>query len=163
VAGNVEGVVSSLGLLYLTLASGEDRIMVPNSVALNAAVTPLREPDAVNLRARLPVGTRPSDLQVALADSLTVATRSAPDIELVEVDDDEVVVQIGATPQRSADGPQLADQILAAVGRLTTRGNGNGSSRADHGTDGTSDVAERSGDGRNDPARSGSPQQYPGD
>src|SRR6202042_268653 len=29
-AGQTEGVVSSLGLLYTTLARGEDRIMVPN-------------------------------------------------------------------------------------------------------------------------------------
>ena len=33
-AGRTEGVVSSLGLLYTTLARGEDRIMVPNSVVL---------------------------------------------------------------------------------------------------------------------------------
>ena len=49
-AGEVEGVVSSLGLLYTTLARGEDRIMVPNSVVLGAAVVPLREPQAVDLR-----------------------------------------------------------------------------------------------------------------
>ncbi|HEY0363005.1 MAG TPA: mechanosensitive ion channel family protein, partial [Solirubrobacteraceae bacterium] len=36
-AGNVEGVVSSLGLLYTILARGEDAIMVPNSVVLNVA------------------------------------------------------------------------------------------------------------------------------
>jgi small conductance mechanosensitive channel len=128
VGGTVEGVVSSLGLLYLTLASGEDRIMVPNSVALNSAVIPLREPDSVDLRARLPAGTRPSDLQEQLAETLTVATRSAPDIELVELDGDEVVVRIGATPQRSADGPALADQILGAVGSLIEDRNGQGGS-----------------------------------
>ena len=44
-AGTVEGVVSSLGLLYTTLASGDDSIMVPNSVVLNVAIVPLREPD----------------------------------------------------------------------------------------------------------------------
>jgi small conductance mechanosensitive channel len=128
VGGNVEGVVSSLGLLYLTLADGEDRIMVPNSVALNAAVTPLREPDSVDLRARLPLGTRPSDLQAALTGRITVPVRSAPDIELVEVDGDEVVVRVGATPQRSADGPVLADQILSVVGRVA-----NGTLREDDG------------------------------
>ena len=55
VAGSVEGVVSSLGLLYLTLSRGDDSIMVPNSVVLSMAVIPLREPDGVDLRARLPV------------------------------------------------------------------------------------------------------------
>ena len=55
-AGQLEGTVSSLGLLYTTFAKGEDSIMVPNSVVLNSAVIPLREPEAVNLRARLRAG-----------------------------------------------------------------------------------------------------------
>src|SRR6478736_3694207 len=54
VGGQIEGVVSSLGLLYTTFASGEDSIMVPNSVVLSVAVIPLREPEGVDLRARLP-------------------------------------------------------------------------------------------------------------
>ena len=58
-AGQLEGTVSALGLLYTTFASGEDAIMVPNSVVLNVAVMPLREPDAVNLRARLRAGMTP--------------------------------------------------------------------------------------------------------
>ena len=37
-AGQLEGTVSSLGLLYTTFANGEDSIMVPNSVVLNVAV-----------------------------------------------------------------------------------------------------------------------------
>src|SRR3989440_7327033 len=72
VAGSVEGVVSSLGLLYLTLARGDDSIMVPNSVVLSMAVIPLREPDGVDLRARLPVEVRPSDVQELLEGALTV-------------------------------------------------------------------------------------------
>ena len=55
-AGPLEGTVSSLGLLYTTFATGEDSIMVPNSVVLNVAVLPLHEPEAVNLRARLRPG-----------------------------------------------------------------------------------------------------------
>src|SRR5205814_6137065 len=46
-AGQLEGTVSSLGLLYTTFATGEDSIMVPNSVVLNVAVLPLREPEGV--------------------------------------------------------------------------------------------------------------------
>jgi small-conductance mechanosensitive channel len=38
VAGQVEGTVASLGLLYTTLANGEDRILVPNNVVLSGAV-----------------------------------------------------------------------------------------------------------------------------
>src|SRR5262249_20660374 len=62
-AGQVEGVVSSLGLLYTTLARGGDHIMVPNNVVLSAAVVPLREPASVDLRARLRPDVRPSDVQ----------------------------------------------------------------------------------------------------
>src|ERR1700709_2249386 len=63
-AGQLEGTVSSLGLLYTTFAKGEDAIMVPNSVVLNSAVIPLREPEAVNLRARLRPGGTPAALAV---------------------------------------------------------------------------------------------------
>ena len=44
VGGSVEGIVSSLGLLYTTLARGEDRVLIPNSVVLAAAVVPIRSP-----------------------------------------------------------------------------------------------------------------------
>lgn len=37
-AGQIEGTVSSLGLLYTTFATDEDMVMVPNSVVLNVAV-----------------------------------------------------------------------------------------------------------------------------
>jgi small-conductance mechanosensitive channel len=118
-AGQTEGVVSSLGLLYVTLSSGEDRIMLPNSVALNSAVIPLLEPDAVNMRARLPRGMKPSDLQRALEDALTVPTRDAPHIELEEFDGDEVIVRILATPEKPTDGRGLADEVLAAVDKVS--------------------------------------------
>jgi small conductance mechanosensitive channel len=124
IAGVVEGVVSSLGLLYTTLAQGDDRIMIPNSVVLNMAVTPLREPDAVDLVARLPADVRPSAVQDVLESTVQVMTRSRPDIELQELDGDEVVVRISATPERSSDGAQLADEILTAVSKFTRAGNG---------------------------------------
>jgi small conductance mechanosensitive channel len=38
-AGQLEGVVSSLGLLYTTFATDEGMMMVPNSVVLNVAIT----------------------------------------------------------------------------------------------------------------------------
>jgi small conductance mechanosensitive channel len=37
-AGQIDGTVSTLGLLYTTFATGEGPIMVPNSVVLNVAV-----------------------------------------------------------------------------------------------------------------------------
>jgi small-conductance mechanosensitive channel len=124
IAGQLDGIVSSLGLLYTTLASGDDRIMIPNSVVLNMAVTPLREPDAVELRARLPADVRPTSVQEMLDETVDVLLRDRPDIELQEMDGDEVVVKISATPESSADGAKLADEILSAVGRFTRNGSG---------------------------------------
>src|SRR5664279_4748896 len=69
-AGQIEGTVSSLGLLYTTFATGDDSILVPNSVVLNVAVLPLREPEAVNLRARLRAGMSPGELQEVLEKAL---------------------------------------------------------------------------------------------
>jgi small conductance mechanosensitive channel len=115
IAGQIEGVVSSLGLLYTTFASGEDSIMVPNSAVLNVAVVPLREPDGVDLRARLPADVAPSDVQALLAEKVQTPMRDLPRILLEELDGDEVVVRIQATPERAADGPKLATEVLAAV------------------------------------------------
>ena len=129
-AGNVEGVVSSLGLLYTTLASGEDSIMVPNSVVLSVSVTPLREPSSVDMRARLPIDVRPSAVQERLEEVVTVPTRGEPDIELVELDGDEVIVRIAATPARASDGAQLADEVLTALAAFTRNGR-NGGDRGD--------------------------------
>jgi hypothetical protein len=96
--------------------------MVPNSVVLNAAVLPLREPEAVNLRARLRPGMTPSDLQVLLEESLTTPLRSAPRITLEELDGESVVVQIAATPVRPAEGRQLSSELLGVVSRETLSG-----------------------------------------
>jgi small-conductance mechanosensitive channel len=42
IAGQIEGIVSSLGLLYTTLATDEGIVNVPNSVVLNVAVVTQR-------------------------------------------------------------------------------------------------------------------------
>ena len=122
IAGQLEGTVSSLGLLYTTLAKGEDSVMVPNSVVLNAAVSPLREPEAVNLRARLRPGMTPGDLQELLEKSLRTPLRNVPRITLEEVDGEEVVVQISATPRRAAEGRHLASELLSVVSGETRSG-----------------------------------------
>jgi small-conductance mechanosensitive channel len=124
VAGQIEGVVSSLGLLYTTLAQGEDSVMVPNSIVLSLAVMPLREPDAIDLRARLRADVKPSDVQDLLERAVTTPTRSDPHIMLEEIDGDEVVVRIAATPQKATEGPRLADEILAAIAAVTREGDG---------------------------------------
>jgi len=118
-AGQLEGVVASLGLLYTTFAQGQDSIMVPNNIVLSAAVVPLREPAAVDLRARLRPDVRPSDVQALLEENIHTPVRGEPHISLEEIDSDEVVVRIGATPVNDADGPRLADEVLAVVAAIT--------------------------------------------
>src|SRR4051812_27999445 len=68
-AGTLEGVVSSLGLFYTTLARGDDAIMVPNSVVLNVAVVPLREPQSGELQAPLGPRLTPIPARQVLRDS----------------------------------------------------------------------------------------------
>src|SRR4051794_680601 len=114
-AGNIEGVVSTLGLLHTTFASGEDSIMVPNSVVLSVAIAPRREPQGVDLRARLPADVAPSDVQALLSEKVQTPMRDLPRILLEELDGDDVVVRIQATPERAADGPKLATEVLAAI------------------------------------------------
>jgi small conductance mechanosensitive channel len=120
-AGQVEGVVMALGLLYVTLAQGEDTIMVPNNVAMSSAVVPLREPAAVDLRAHLTPGVKPSELQAFLEEHVRTPTRSHPHISVEEVDDEKVVMRVQAVPEIDREGPKLADEILAAIGRVTGR------------------------------------------
>jgi small conductance mechanosensitive channel len=121
-AGQIEGTVSSLGLLYTTFATGDDSILVPNSVVLNVAVLPLREPEAVNLRARLRAGMTPGDLQEILEKSLQTPLRDAPRITLEELDGDEVVVRISATPRVATQGRHLASELLSIVSSQTRAG-----------------------------------------
>src|SRR5215208_7754516 len=114
-AGSIEGIVSSLGLFYTDLVNGADRMMVPNSMLLNVAVVPLREPERVELRARFSADTTPHHVQELLARSLTIPTRYAPHVELEELDRDEIVVRVEVTPMRPADGSKLASEVLSAV------------------------------------------------
>ena len=120
-AGSVEGVVSSFGLLYTIIAQGADLVMIPNSVVLNVAVAPLREPTGVDLRARLQPGANPVEVQQRLEQALQTPLRGPPNVRLEELDSDEVVVRIGATPARSSDGPKLASEVLDAISPLTAR------------------------------------------
>ncbi len=119
VGGTAEGIVSSLGLLYTTLARGDDRMMIPNNVVLSAAVVPLREPDAVDVRVRLTQGVRPTHVQALLDDRIVTPTRSPAKVLLQEVDGDDVVVRVQATPERAVDGAKLADEIIETLATVT--------------------------------------------
>jgi small conductance mechanosensitive channel len=121
-AGQLEGNVASLGLLYVTFTQGQDSIMVPNNVVLTSAVVPLREPAAVDLRARLRPDVKPSEVQELLQAGVRIPVRAEPHISLEEIDSDEVVVRIAATPESEADGPRLADEVLSAIASVTREG-----------------------------------------
>jgi small-conductance mechanosensitive channel len=116
-AGGVEGIASSLGLLYTTLISGADRIMVPNSVILNLAVIPLREPDRVEMRARFDAGTSPAEIERQLANKISVPIRKSPEIAMEELDGEDLVLKISATPLNPQDGAQLAEDVLQVARR----------------------------------------------
>lgn len=116
-AGRVEGVVSSLGLLYTTVNSGDDPVLVPNSVVLAVSISPLREPEAVSLTVRLRSGVTPIELQRSIESALTVAVRRHPSVTLEELDGSEMVVTVSATPRVAADGGALAAELLEVLNR----------------------------------------------
>jgi small conductance mechanosensitive channel len=143
-AGEMEGVVATLGLLYTTFARGEDSIMIPNNIVLASAVVPLREPASVDLRARLRPDVVPSEVQALLHEGIRTPVRAEPHIGLEEVDADEVIVRIAATPAAESDGPRLADEILAAIAPVTREGNTEERHVARHAeADGTGDQRDR--------------------
>ncbi len=119
VGGSVEGIVSSLGLLYTTLTRGADQIMIPNNVVLAAAVVPLKEPESVDVKVRLSSGVRPSQVQAILDEEISTPTRSPAVVLLEEVDGDDLVVRVQATPELPNDGARLADEIIAALSSVT--------------------------------------------
>jgi small conductance mechanosensitive channel len=118
---HIEGRVSTLGLLYTTLTRRRDSILVPNSVVLGSAIAPLREPTAVAFRARLRPGIRLSDVQ-GLLEELSTPVRSTPHIGLEEVESDEILVRIEATPGSEAEGATLADEILVRLSEVASDG-----------------------------------------
>jgi small-conductance mechanosensitive channel len=117
--GVLEGVVSSLGLMYTTLVRGQDRILIPNNGVLSAVVVPVREPQSVDVLVRLGSGVRPSQVQALLDERIRTPTRTAATVLLQEIDGDDVVVRVQATPEHADDGARLADEIIEALSSVT--------------------------------------------
>jgi small-conductance mechanosensitive channel len=123
IAGRLEGVVSSLGLLYTTLVGGESPIMVPNSVILSLAVRKRRAPQPVQVRAHVRPGLRPETLQRLLDEAVRGKARSAPDIGVEAVEGGDVLVRVAATPDRATERLALEDDILSVLAQAAdTRG-----------------------------------------
>ncbi|MEO7197465.1 MAG: mechanosensitive ion channel family protein, partial [Solirubrobacterales bacterium] len=115
VAGEVEGIVGSLGLFYTTLISGGDRTLIPNNVIMQLSVIPIMEPERVELRAKFSADVTPQMLQRMIEKAVTIPLRNPPQVALEELDGDEVTVNIIAAPLNPADGAKLASDVLEAV------------------------------------------------
>jgi hypothetical protein len=61
------------------------------------------------------IGVTPVDIQTLLEETIDTPMRDKPRVALEEIDGDDVVVRIQATPERASDGPQLATEVLNAV------------------------------------------------
>ena len=112
---DVEGTVAAHGLLHVTLYDGDDLVLIPNNTMLSMSARPIREPDAVDMRARVPVTVGPEAVQQRVDDAVSVETKGPPHVELEELDGRDVVVRVRATPRKPAEGGRLAHDMLRAV------------------------------------------------
>jgi hypothetical protein len=93
--------------------------MIPNTLVLSSAIVPLREPSPVDVKVRLGSGVSLTHIQSILDSNISVDTRSAPSVELEEIDGSSVVVRVKAVPERSSDGARLADEVISALVSVT--------------------------------------------
>lgn len=98
--------------------------MVPNNVALNVAVIPLREPAAVDLRARLRAGVTPLDIQELFEQEVTTPVRGDPQITLEELDGEGrgLVVYSGDIAEKTPRPAMRRRRDRAAPSRRTRTG-----------------------------------------
>jgi small-conductance mechanosensitive channel len=115
IAGRLEGVVASLGLLYMTLATGEEIALLPNSVVLGLSVTWRRGPEPVDVVVHVPPDLRPMRLQRLLAQAIDTPTRNAPRVDVEELDGGDIVARVTAFPERASDRLALADELLEVL------------------------------------------------
>ena len=119
IGGIHEGIVSSLGLMYTTLARGADRIMIPNMQVIAAVVVPIVEPSPVDVRVHLGSGIRPSQVQELLDAQIRTPTRARATVLLEELDSQDVIIRVQATPESADQGAKLADEIISALSAVT--------------------------------------------
>jgi small-conductance mechanosensitive channel len=119
---DIEGTVAAHGLLHVTLYDGDDQVLIPNNAVLSMSARPIREPDAVDMRARLPLTVDPAAVQRRVDEEVGVPTKGPPHVSLEELNGDDVIVRVRATPQRSDDGAKLAHDVLQAVAGFRRNG-----------------------------------------
>jgi hypothetical protein len=76
---------------------------------------PSRASSAPSCRCIRRAGSAPLDVEELLKGSIESPIRGSPRVTLEEVDADEVVVRIAATPPDPRDGPRLAGEVLRAI------------------------------------------------
>ena len=62
---------------------------------------------------------RPSQVQAILDNEISIPTIHKPSVLLEELEGDELVVRVQATPEIADDGAKLADEIIAALASVT--------------------------------------------
>jgi small conductance mechanosensitive channel len=82
-------------------------------------VVPIKAADSVDVKVRLRSGVRPTQVQAILDQEVTIPTRDPCSVLLEELDGEDVVVRVQATPQVPDDGAPLADQIIHALASVT--------------------------------------------
>jgi small-conductance mechanosensitive channel len=116
--GPIEGVVSSIGLLYTRIHQGLETVVVPNNLLITAAIVPLRQAQPIELRARLTHDVKPSDMQRLIQSEVSTPTGQGPEVNLEEIDAEQVTISIRATPVWTRDRQKLSEEILSAVSDL---------------------------------------------
>lgn len=81
---------------------------------------PIREPAAVDMRARLPLGVDPEAVQRKVSECVSVPTLGPPHIALEEVDGDEVTFTVKAKPVDRNQGGRLAREVLDGISTFTS-------------------------------------------
>lgn len=116
VGGQLDGMIMSFGLLYLRVAQDDGSVvMLPNSVAQQLAVMPLREPISIGLRVRLSDGIAAQELQALLADSLNTPLRNGPRVVVEGSNGDHTLVSIEASPLLDADRQRLTAELVDVI------------------------------------------------
>ncbi len=78
-------------------------------------MTPLREPERAEFRARFGADMSPQEVQQLIEGSIDIPLRYPPHIAVEELDRDDVVVHIVTTPLNPRDGGELAGEVLAGL------------------------------------------------
>jgi small conductance mechanosensitive channel len=119
----IEGKVKIVGLLYTEIELAKDLVSVPNSSLLSASIVPVKSASTVEMRARLPHTTQPSQAQQTIESAITTPTATKPSVTVEEVHDEDFTVSVSATPLERHNHQKLVDEMTGALADFRTNGN----------------------------------------